>query len=361
MRLLVDLTSCEDAASGAGRRALELWPRLLTLLGSGDRVAFVASPSFGTLLRARAPEAELLPFPGRAGRPWSRFRHLNPLIRRWLRDEGFEAVHQETLPLAAPPRTIFTLHDLRGVHPRFRTARWRRVAASFLLQSQVSRCARIITVSAWMKTEIQARRGLGNVPVAVVPNAVDRECFRSGGLGPEVLTDRGLEAGAYLLHVGHREPRKNLPFLVEVLKVLVERGRDLRLVLVGRRKGRYAVPERRARKLRIEDRLILLDDVSDGELPPLYRGAHTVLVPSLYEGFGMTALEAVAAGAPVLAPRRGPFPEFLSEGQLLPAEAGAEMWAEAVTEGRGATDSSAPLSLLDWDSAARALADALFG
>ncbi len=358
MRLLVDLTSCEDAASGAGRRALELWPRLVSLLGSNDRVAFVTSPSFGALIRARASRAELLPFPGRAGRPWSRFRHLNPRIRRWLRDDGFDVVHQETLPLASPPRTIFTLHDLREVHPRFRSARWRRVAASFLLQSQVSRCARILTVSEWMKAEIQGRRGLRNVPVDVVPNAVDREYFRTGGRGWEALSEWSLEAGAYLLHVGHREPRKNLPFLVEVLKELVERGRDLRLVLVGRRKGRYAVPEKRARKLGMEDRLVLLDDVTDDQLPPLYRGAHTVLVPSLYEGFGMTALEAVAAGAPVLAPRRGPFPEFLSDGQLVPPDAGAEAWADAVEEGRGASDPSAPLP--DWDGAARALAEALF-
>ncbi len=358
MRLLVDLTSCEDGASGAGRRALELWPRVLSRIGSEDRVAFVASESFGALLRERAPRADLRLSRGAAGRPWSRFRHLNPRIRDWVRGGEFDLVHQETLPLACPPRTVFTLHDLREVHPRFRTARWRRVAASFLLQSQVSRCARILTVSQWMKGEIRARKGLNRVPVSVVPNAVERDRFRIGGRGPEVVTERGLAHRPYLLHVGHREPRKNLPFLVDVLKDLVDRGAGFGLVLAGRRRGRYGVPEKRARKLGIADRLTLLDDVSDDELPPLYRGAHTVLVPSLYEGFGMTALEAVAAGSRVLAPRRGPFPEFLGEDQLLPAEAGAETWADAILEKRGA--SGPHVSLPHWDGAARALVAAVF-
>jgi glycosyltransferase involved in cell wall biosynthesis len=130
----------------------------------------------------------------------------------------------------------------------------------------------------------------------------------------------------YLLTVGTLEPRKNIPFLIEVFERMT--GFDGTWVLAGMRGWKYEpILERIIRSPR-SDRIRLLDYVSDAQLPALYAGAELFLFASVYEGFGLPPLEAMACGTPVIASRRGAMPEVLGPAAVLLDAFDADLWAE---------------------------------
>jgi glycosyltransferase involved in cell wall biosynthesis len=121
----------------------------------------------------------------------------------------------------------------------------------------------------------------------------------------------------YALYLGNVMPHKNLGRLVEAFAT-VARDRDVRLVLRGSGR-RQNVDELRAHlgRLGVEDRVDWQPYAEGGALPELYRGARMLLLPSLYEGFGMTALEAMACGTPVITSSTSSMPEVVGEAGLL--------------------------------------------
>jgi glycosyltransferase involved in cell wall biosynthesis len=162
-------------------------------------------------------------------------------------------------------------------------------------------------------------RRLWNVPeerIRIVPNGVDAR-FTPGGGRP------GIE-GPYVLHVGSLEPRKGLDPLLAAAD-----GADWRLVLAGA----PGFDGERIERAALAGGAALLRDVSDDDLVDLYRGAHAVALPSLYEGFGMVALEAMACGAPVaVAAHAGALEEVAGDAAVLVRERTAEAWRAAIDE-----------------------------
>jgi glycosyltransferase involved in cell wall biosynthesis len=143
-----------------------------------------------------------------------------------------------------------------------------------------------------------------------------------------VLDKHGIARRPYLLSLCTLEPRKNLPRLVRAFSALVEeeRWRDLRLVLVGpadwKNDALFASLDERPV---LRERVILPGFVPDGDLSALYSGARAFVFPSLYEGFGLPALEAMQCGVPVIASRTSAVPEVVGEAALTvdPADEGA--------------------------------------
>jgi glycosyltransferase involved in cell wall biosynthesis len=117
-------------------------------------------------------------------------------------------------------------------------------------------------------------------------------------------------ADRYLVHVGTIEPRKNLTRLVEALQLLHEQGLTIPLVVVGGKGWLYEGFFQRLEELEIRDRVHLPGYVADADLPALYQGATAAVVPSVYEGFGLPVLEAMACGTPVLASDVSSLPEL---------------------------------------------------
>jgi glycosyltransferase involved in cell wall biosynthesis len=121
----------------------------------------------------------------------------------------------------------------------------------------------------------------------------------------------------FVLFVGTPEPRKNLPRLIVAMKELRGRGFEHRLVIAGSGGWGEAPPE--------ADFVDNLGRVSDERLRSLYAGASCLAIPSLYEGFGLPAVEAMAAGTPVVAGARGSLPEITGNAAILvdPYDSGA--------------------------------------
>ena len=139
------------------------------------------------------------------------------------------------------------------------------------------------------------------------------------GVGPEFhpAPGTGESASPYILHVGNIASRKNLARLVGAFEALAGPHPELRLVLAGRLSYRHEEVLEKIAASEYRDRIDLPGYVPRSELPALYRGARALVFPSLYEGFGLPALEAMACGTPVVASNRSSLPEVVGKAGLL--------------------------------------------
>lgn len=118
----------------------------------------------------------------------------------------------------------------------------------------------------------------------------------------------------YLLYVGNAYPHKNLKRLILAFRKLIEEGLDCNLVLVTN-KGQFN-HFNQVKRSPIEEKIIFTDFISDDELDKLYKDASLYVFPSLYEGFGLPALEAMARGVPVISSNTTCLPEILGIGAI---------------------------------------------
>jgi glycosyltransferase involved in cell wall biosynthesis len=259
--------------------------------------------------------------------------------------------------LAWPPRRqVVTLHD---VIP------WTRESRSLLTRGYIDyqaarlrRCGAIIAVSETVAGEAIERLGLEASRVHVVPEGVEAVFNAQKSEHDAVARQRlGVPESGYVLWVGsllHADPRKALDTLIEAMTWVG----DATLVMAGApgEEGRRLAPAAAAVGLR----LVLTGFVTDVELAALYRGAGTVAVPSLHEGFGLPVLEALACGAPVVATSAGNLPALAAKGAVLVPPGDAHVLAAAIrgllddpeARARLAAEGPTIAKAYDWDRAA---------
>ncbi len=227
-------------------------------------------------------------------------------------------------------RQVLTLHDMsvfdwpEGFSPHF--AAWYR----FLLPRLLKRVLLITTDSEFTKGRILAHIHIEPEKVRVVPCGVSSR-FRPEAISETVQTIASLKlpSSNYILTVGSLEPRKNLYRLFRSWARVLERmPEDLWLVVVGGRgSGRVFA---KVQVDRTPPRVFLADHVNDSELPSLYAGALGLAYVSLYEGFGLPPLEAMASGIPVLAGNRSSLPEVVGDAGILVDPENEEEIAEGI-------------------------------
>jgi glycosyltransferase involved in cell wall biosynthesis len=141
-------------------------------------------------------------------------------------------------------------------------------------------------------------------------------------LPPTELAEARVRLGLpehFVLFVSTLEPRKNVPRLLEAFAMLPGLGgfADMKLVLAGRKGWLYNEIFTTIERLRLNERVMVLDFVADSDLPTLYNLAELFAYPSLYEGFGLPALEALACGTPVLSATVASLPEVVGKAGIL--------------------------------------------
>lgn len=179
----------------------------------------------------------------------------------------------------------------------------------------------------------EAHQLLGLQDAVVIPNGVGSEYLDATPLQDAVLQDLGLHQ-PFVLYAGGSAARKNLPGLADAWRRVKERLPDVALALAGPRN-----PER-DRLFASLPRVVHLGRVPDELMPGLVAAATTVIVPSLYEGFGLPALEAMAAGVPLLSSNRSSLPEVVGDAGVLVDPTGAGL-AEGLEYVVGRADHSA--------------------
>lgn len=276
------------------------------------------------------------PVPGTARVPGKVLRDASPAVRRAagrVLYRGADVVHR--MGMALPPASVpevLTVHD---------TVAWRfpdETPPEPYAEVETRRAEAVIAVSQYSADDIAERFGLTSVHV--VHNGVGAEFFDAAPLGASALAELGV-SGRFVLHAGGATARKNLEGLADAWPRVRAAHPDVQLVMCGPR------AERRDRLFGPLEGVVRVGRVPDGIVPGLMAAASAVVVPSLHEGFGLPALEAMACRVPVVAAARAALPEVcggaawlvepdgagIADGLVHVLDAGAGV-AELVVAGR---------------------------
>ncbi len=274
--------------------------------------------------------------PVRPASPWLRFPLSLPLA---LRGSRYDLLHvQYFLPPVSPPRSVVTIHDISFVlHPELFTL-LERLVFSRLIPASARRAGAVITDSEHSRRDMIERWGLSPSKVSVIPLApapMFAPVDRGRALG--LVRDRYGLPERFLLNTGRMQPRKNLGRLIRAYgRARKEAGVTIPLVIAGSRKYNYEEVETAVSSADLGNNVILPGPVPDEDLPALYSAAEVFVFPSLYEGFGLPPLEAMACGTPVVASHAASLAEVLGDAALLFDPQDEEAMAEAIV--RAMTD-----------------------
>lgn len=223
------------------------------------------------------------------------------------------------LPRGVAGKKLIFVHDMTVKrYPETMEPVMRRVL-ELTLASNCRRADRVLTISEFSKNEICELLPVPREKVAVIPLAVDRDKFHTNYTPQEIdACKSGLGIrGPYLLYVGTLEPRKNITGILDAYAKVSKRQRALpQLVVAGKKGWLYDGIFRHLEELQIAERVVFTDFVPDAQLPLLMAGARAFLFPSLYEGFGLPPLEAMACGTPVLCCNVASLPEVVGDAAI---------------------------------------------
>lgn len=266
-------------------------------------------------------------------RPWARIAWeqtvLPWLVQQRQLDLLHGAVYANPVSVACP--TVVTVHDLSFVHYPATVRRFNRLYLRLVARVTARRAARVIADSENTRRELLAWLGLSAPRVVAVPIAADpRFAPATAAAVEDFRRQRGLPE-RFALFLGTLEPRKNLVRLVDAfaacqagLKVA------LPLVIAGSRGWYYDEIFARVQNHGLQDSILFPGFVPAGELPWWYRAADVFVYPSVYEGFGLPVLEAMASGTAVITSNTSSLPEVAGDAALLVDPNDVEALADAL-------------------------------
>ncbi|MDQ1344188.1 MAG: hypothetical protein QG650_908 [Patescibacteria group bacterium] len=224
-------------------------------------------------------------------------------------------------PLAYRGKSVVTIHDLTlSFYPgRKMKSSLHRFAYSTTIRSIARRAEKIFSVSAHTKKDLVEILDIPEDKIAVVHNGVDHGRFEaeiSEERVAKVKKSLGIE-GKYFLYTGVFREHKNLVRLVEAFATIAEKYPETNLVLAGKEDPGYRDVRDAVVRLGLSGRVRLPGFVDNADIAPLYRGAEAYVFPSLYEGFGLPVIEAMAAGLPVLCSKGSSLTEVAGEGNAV--------------------------------------------
>lgn len=237
------------------------------------------------------------------------------------------------VPPGVHGKTVVTVHDM--VYKAFpETVRARtKYMLDMGLKSSMKRADLIVTDSEFSKTEILKYFPQHESKLRVVPCGVDLEKFRPCETPeriPEVKKSLEIE-GEYFLYLGTIEPRKNLERLIEAYHIFSQRVSDApKLVLAGGKGWLYDSIFAKVQELNLDKQVIFTKYVPSEDMNPLMCGALAFVFPSIYEGFGMPPLEAMACGVPVLTSGEASLPEVTGDCAVICEAFSSESIAEGL-------------------------------
>ncbi len=234
------------------------------------------------------------------------------------------------LVIGASCPVITTIHDLVTLkYPGVRPGRLKNFIYRYAMPKLLARSSRLVAISKSTERDIIRYYALGG-KTRVIYNGVDHDQFNTTDPLDDLILDRFSLPCDYLLFVGYLSPKKNLDIVLHAIRYLLDDGLDVRLVLVGKRGYGSDSFFKLAQQLGLSGRLIETGFVSRDELTLLYRRAGLFVFPSVYEGFGLPVIEALACGIPVIVSNTGPMPELVADPECRCDPGDARAWADGI-------------------------------
>ncbi|MCL5257103.1 MAG: glycosyltransferase family 4 protein [Chloroflexi bacterium] len=310
MRIAIDASRAAIATrTGTENYSLQIISHMALIDDADDFSLYYNSGSLDSLGLPASFALQPIPFP----RLWTHVRLSAALVSQ-RPDIVFIPAH--VLPAVCPARSVVTLHDLGYVHfPKAHT--W---PSRLYLQASTWFSARyashVITISEASKRDIMRYCGVPAGKISVIYHGYDQsyrplEAPRAAPVAGKYAID-----SSYFIHVGTLQPRKNIPRLIRAFSAFKDQGWPHQLVLVGKKGWLYDSIAAAVEASPHSGCIRLLGYVDNNDLPALVARASALVIPSLYEGFGLPALEAMACGTPVIASNTSSLPEITADAAL---------------------------------------------
>jgi glycosyltransferase involved in cell wall biosynthesis len=333
MRIGLDGQPLVRPKTGVGHYTLEL-ARALAALRPDDSLELIAPDSIpASIIRDTQASPNLRVVSVKANVFMRRWSSIG--LPRYIRRARLDLFHGTNyqLPLMNAKRNVLTVHDLSVfTHPETHDVRFARRARR-RLPIMLRAASHVVTPTEAIKGELTARFNLDPLRITVTPEAPRNSFFQMKLEDTAAVRQLfGIEDD-FILFVGTIEPRKNLPILLRAFE-RISRMRDRRLQLVLAGGGGWLTDDfdRLVRASDFRERIRLTGYLSDEELRALYSSCKVFVYPSLYEGFGLPPLEAMACGAPVVASRIAAHEETLKDKARLIEPMDEPALAKAIVE-----------------------------
>lgn len=323
MRIGITTLGCDAGRSGIGKYAIALLKKLPAM---APQHTFVVAVLDGEqdIYPCDAPNVEVDILPKElSGVKQSLTWHITGLPK-WAREQRLDVLFlpagNRRLPWSAPCPTVGTVHDLSSFHVAAKYDPLRMFYIKRVLPKLISRLDRVLTVSESSKTDIERFTHVPSAKITITPNGYDPEVFHMGLKGNREAADHYAPSQKdYWIYVSRIEhPGKNHIGLMKAYEVLVEEDPSIPdLVCAGGSwDGSEAVHEYHAQST-AKDRIHFPGFVSNEDLPGLVANASACVYPSLYEGFGIPVIEAMACGVPVVCSNNSSLPEVVGDAAIM--------------------------------------------
>ena len=324
VRIAIDARKLHDYGIGTYVRNLTHW---LARIDCDDTYVLLCRPEDVAFVRSLGPRFE--PLIEMAGNYTIREQFAVPLALARARPkvDVFHAPHYVVSPLVTCPYVV-TIHDCIHLRfPQYLPKKGAFLYARTMMTLAARRSRRVLTVSNASKEDILHYLKVPASKVEVIYNALD-ERLATPPTPEDIARVRQrfqLEA-PFVLYTGNIKPHKNIDRLIEAYSILRRRGvENVKLLIIGDEISKYPNLRRLVHKFQLHQHVRFFGFVPDATLAVFYRLASAFVFPSLYEGFGLPTLEAMAAGVPVITSNVSSLPEVVGEAALLidPMDAGA--------------------------------------
>lgn len=321
MRIFIDARMIIDYLTGIGRYSYNLIDELSRIDRTNQYILLVNDSSLASFIRDKSNfKLEII-----KAKPMSILEQF--VIPSVLKRKKADLFHAPSfvIPLKLPCRSVITLHDLTHmVFPK----EFRGIVQfyyQFIVKPAIKKAEVVITDSENSKKDIITLLNIPRKKVRVTYLAVDtkmKPVEKSVDILRKIKTKYNINK-KFILYHGNKKAHKNVLRLIEAFhKLCVERRLDYLLVITGKReiKSRetdFSQIEREVKRFGLDNKVIYTGYISEEDLPLLYNASDLFVYPSLYEGFGLPVLEAMACGIPVVTSNTSSLPEIVGDAGML--------------------------------------------
>lgn len=317
MRIGLDLRYLNDHFPGIGRYALNLaqalvaYPHTFVCLYNPDL------PNSRYAIQSLAANQNVEMVPTNAA-PFSLREQIDlPILISRLHLSLLHSPYYIKPYRKLPCPSVVTIHDLIGhFYPQTLAPR-ARYTFRFLVWLAIQSATHLIAVSESGAHDLQAVYQISKTRITVTPEAAAPHFSPQPSAAVAALRARLKLPQRYLLTVGSNKPHKNREHLILAWNHIAAQYQEVQLIIAGHYDPQYPQAQKLVEELDLNARVRFIHNVAEEDLPSLYTGAEAFIFPSLYEGFGLPILEAMACGTPVICSQTSSLPEVAGEAAFL--------------------------------------------